>query len=191
MRFIILASLNSLLHSIQISWELCNNWQRLFGFLSLLWPWIKVKVITLESKSRVQQYLPSYLLPSLNPTDLQTSKCMPPFFFFFFDAVSKTAAISLALVIFYSKPSQDVQLELLHHNISFNPDQVKSAEKMKTIGLSSCWPCDPRQGQGQRKWYKMVEVNDAHTHGTYDKLRLNNLGVMHNVRHDWLHRSLR
>ena len=37
----------------------------------------------------------------------------------------------------------------------------KVSEKMKPTGFALCWSCDPWQGQGQRKWCKMVEVNGA------------------------------
>ena len=35
----------------------------------------------------------------------------------------------------------------------------------------------PRQGQGQRKWYKMVKVNGVNMHGRYEKKLLKSLGV--------------
>ena len=38
----------------------------------------------------------------------------------------------------------------------------------------------PRQGQGQWKWYQMVEVNGAYKHGRYEKVWLNSLHVMSN-----------
>ena len=38
----------------------------------------------------------------------------------------------------------------------------------------------PSQGQGQWKWYKMVEVSDTYKHGRYEKILLNSLHVMSN-----------
>ena len=38
----------------------------------------------------------------------------------------------------------------------------------------------PRQGQGQQKQYKMVEVNGAYKHGRYGKT-LNSLHAMSNI----------
>ena len=45
---------------------------------------------------------------------------------------------------------------------------------MKSIEFVLRWSCDPRKGQGQWKWYRMVEVNGAFQH---DSLR-----VMSNVK---------
>ena len=46
-----------------------------------------------------------------------------------FDAVSKTALISLVLINLTQKQSQDVHLELLHRHIKFPPDQMKSVQE--------------------------------------------------------------
>ena len=38
-----------------------------------------------------------------------------------------------------------------------------------------------RQGQGQLKWYKIVEVNYAYKHSRYEKIWLNSLCAISNV----------
>ena len=40
----------------------------------------------------------------------------------------------------------------------------------------------PRQGQGQWKWYKMLEVNGAYKHDRYEKIWLRILSVMANIK---------
>ena len=52
-------SLNTIPKSIQIDWKLWDNCHRNACYLALMWPWIKIKVIRLVSKCRVQQYLSS------------------------------------------------------------------------------------------------------------------------------------
>ena len=66
------------------------------------------------------------------------SKCMPTFKFY--DAVNKTAVIPLVSI---TQKSQDVQLELCHHHIEFNPDQMKN--ELENVANRSCfaltlWP---------------------------------------------------
>ena len=39
----------------------------------------------------------------------------------------------------------------------------------------SRWPCDPRQGQGLWKRYRMEEVYGAYKHGRYAKIWFNSL----------------
>ena len=46
-----------------------------------------------------------------------------------FDAVSKTVVISLESINFTQTYYQDVQLELVQHNIKFQPDQLKRAQE--------------------------------------------------------------
>ena len=41
--------------------------------------------------------------------------------------------------------------------------------------------CDPRQGEGQWKWYKMVEVG-AYKNGRFEKIWLSNLRETSNVK---------
>ena len=43
---------------------------------------------------------------------------------FFFDAVSKTAVISLVLINLTQKYCQDIYIELLYDHIRFHPDQL-------------------------------------------------------------------
>ena len=40
----------------------------------------------------------------------------------------------------------------------------------------------PKQGKGQWKWYKMIEVNGAYKHGRYEKRWLKSLCAMSNVK---------
>ena len=56
----------------------------------------------------------------------------------------------------------------------------KVCEKMKQRGLlqDDVVTC---QGQGQWKWYKMIEVNGSYTHGRYEKNGLKSLRVMSNI----------
>ena len=67
----------------------------------------------------------------------------------------------------YSPPSlnltQNISLELLHRHIKFHPDQMTSVQENEANRFS-WWP---RQGQGQWKWCKMVEVKGAYKHGKY------------------------
>ena len=79
----------------------------------------------------------------------------------FFDAVCKTAVISLLT----QKKYQDVQLELFHHQHKFHPDQVKSVWKKLSQQVLLCADLvTPRQGQGQWKQNTMVEVNGTNKH---------------------------
>ena len=55
-------------------------------------------------------------------------------------------------------------------------------EKMKPRGFVLRWPSDPRQGQGQWKWCKMVEVNGAYKHGRYVKNWLKSLRGLSNFK---------
>ena len=77
----------------------------------------------------------------------------------------------------HSKADQGgVQLALLQHHVKFCLELLKSLRKWsQQVCLQ--WPCDPSQGQGHWKWYKMVEVNSTHKHGRYERL-VNTLHVM-------------
>ena len=88
----------------------------------------------------------------------------------FFDAVSKTPVSFLVSLNLAQKQYQDVQTEQLHHHIKISSwSAEKCVKKMKLIGFALHWPCDLRYCEGQRRWYKMVEVNGAYKHGTNDK----------------------
>ena len=67
------------------------------------------------------------------------------------------------------------------HHISF-----WSAEKCRRKLSQKILLCTdlvtPRQGQGQWKWYKMVEVNGAYKQGRYENIWLNRLRVGSNVK---------
>ena len=39
----------------------------------------------------------------------------------------------------------------------------------------------PSQGEGQKQWYNMVEVNKAYNPGSRDRIWLNNVRVMFNA----------
>ena len=82
---------------------------------------------------------------------------------------------------------------------------MKSIWENEANSFALCWPCDPRQGEGQWKWYKMVEVNGAYKHGRYEIIWLNSLHGMSNIwvsakqdgwqaswpdKHNSLHRSI-
>ena len=41
---------------------------------------------------------------------------------------------------------------------------------MEWTGFALHWLCDPNQGQGHWKYYKIVEVNGAYKHGRYEKI---------------------
>ena len=70
---------------------------------------------------------------------------------------------------------------MLYYLIKSLPDQMKSA-RMKPIGFASCWPCDPRQDQGQWTWYKMVDANGVYKHDRYENIWLYTLHVMSNIK---------
>ena len=89
----------------------------------------------------------------------------------FVDTVCKTVVISLVSLHFTQKKFQDVQLELLQDHIKFHPDKIKSVERIWSQEvLLSADLVTPRQGQGQWKWYNMVEVIGVHKHGRYEQI---------------------
>ena len=58
---------------------------------------------------------------------------------------------------------------------------MKSARKWSPDVLLCADLVTPSQGQGQWKWYNIVEVNGAYQHGSYEKICLKSLCVMSNV----------
>ena len=56
----------------------------------------------------------------------------------FFNEVNKTAAISLISINLIQMYPQDVQLELLHHNVKLHPDQMKNVQGNETNSFALC-----------------------------------------------------
>ena len=71
----------------------------------------------------------SILKPTLNQTNSFTFKCMPTLKSN--DAVSKAVNISLVSLTLTQEQIQDVKLELLQHNITCHPDQLKYVQQNK------------------------------------------------------------
>ena len=53
-------------------------------------------------------------------------------------------------------------------------------KKMKPTGFALHRLCEPIQGQGHRKWYKILEGNGAHKHIRYEKNWLKSVCAMLN-----------
>ena len=87
-----------------------------------------------------------------------------------FGVVSKTTVIPLLSINLTENQSQNFKLELLHHQIKSDPDQMKSVQEndAKQI-LFHTDLVTPKQGQLK---YKTVGVNGVYTHGRYEKFGL-------------------
>ena len=59
---------------------------------------------------------------------------------------------------------------------------MKSVQENEANGFCLCTdPVTLRQGQGQWKWYKMVDVDGAYKHGNNENIWLNSLRAMSNI----------
>ena len=91
------------------------------------------------------------------------SECIP--IFKFFKAVSKTAfhQISFKTII------RMFNLNCFNTIWNFILISRKMCKEMKPRGIALCWPCAPRQDQGQSKWYIMLEVNGTYKYDRNEK----------------------
>ena len=124
-----------------------------------LWPWVNIKVIQTVCK-------PESLVSVEYHTKFETNR---------FTSVLTYDNVKCIL-------HKITSAEFFHLNITcakFHPDQIKNVRENEANTF--CFVLifvTPRQGQGQWKWCKMVEVNCANKHGRYEETWLNSLHVM-------------
>ena len=144
-------------HSNQLksSWD---NWHRSFCFPALLWPCIYHHT---KSESNWLANVQMHANAKVYWRNQQNNSYSP----YFNKSYSKLTSGCSAWIA--SSP----------HQISSQLDGKCGRKWSQQISLRADH-VTPRQGEGQWKWYKMIEVNGAYKHGWYEQIWLNSICEM-------------